>query len=149
MPISALAACHSCQQRASDATVLQVRNKREERVVMADQRWDEVATWRGDFHEDEGQERWGDVMYTSFSGMDSQDSKLVDVGVDVTVQVCGPRASPILSDTSHAVAPVLIVGAQRFCKQSGHCFACGKHLCHNKFLCDGDNVLGMKNARSQ
>lgn len=73
--------------------VVQVRNKREERVMMADQRWDEVATWRGDFHEDEDLERWGDVMYTSYSGMDSKDSKLVDVGVDVTVQVCSHKTS--------------------------------------------------------
>lgn len=54
---------------------------------MADLRWDEVSTWRGDFHEDEEAERWGDIMYTSFSGMDSQEPMLVDVGVDVTVQV--------------------------------------------------------------
>lgn len=74
--------------RARGGMLLQIRNKRESRVMMADQRWDEVATWRGDFHDDEDLERWGDVMYTSFSGMDNREPMLVDVGVDVTVQVC-------------------------------------------------------------
>jgi hypothetical protein len=67
--------------------VLQIRNKREERVMIADKRWDEVCTWRGGFHEDEDLEQWGDVKYTSYSGMESRDPMLVDVGVDVTVQV--------------------------------------------------------------